>query len=249
MAASSAGGSTEWLTVQSGRLKAQVYASPQARTRPVLVIVLHGDAPFNKPDYQYRFAQRAAASGNVLAAAILRPGYTDPSGDTSSGVRGLTTGDNYTSARIAMIATAIRELAQQYHARATVLVGHSGGAAIAADILALRPRLAGRALLVSCPCDVPQWRSYMKTAYPTPLWDKPVRSLSPLALASRVPAKDRVVMMVGTKDRVAPATFTQAYARALLRRGVDVNVVQLPGKGHEILLEPAVLSELEALLR
>jgi pimeloyl-ACP methyl ester carboxylesterase len=38
-----------------------------------------------------------------------------------------------------------------YHPRTTLIVGHSGGSAIAADLIALRPELAGAALLVSCP--------------------------------------------------------------------------------------------------
>lgn len=243
------GGQTEWLGVASGRLKAQIFVSPQAGDRPVLVVVLHGDAPFNRPGYQYDFARQAAGAGDVVVAAILRPGYTDPRGDTSSGERGLATGDNYTRDRIDMIAAAIGELRQRHHARAVILVGHSGGAAISADILALYPDMAQAALLVSCPCDLPAWRAHMKAVQHAAIWDRPVSSLSPIALAPQVPRGDAVWMMVGSADKVAPPGLTEAYAAALARQGVDVRVTALSGKGHEIFLEPTVLRKLAELVK
>jgi pimeloyl-ACP methyl ester carboxylesterase len=242
------GGQTEWLVTPVGRLKAQVFTSPQATPRPVLVVVLHGDAPFDKQGYQYTFAARAAV-GDVVAAAILRPGYTDAVGDTSDGVRGISTGDNYTRDRIDAIVAAIGELKARHHARAVVLVGHSGGAAISADILALHPGLAQAALLASCPCDLKVWRAHMKAKQGgAPIWDLPVQSYSPIELAPQAPRGTIVELMVGDADDVAPPALTDAYAAVLARAGLTARVVRLPGKGHEILLEPQVQAELQAVL-
>ena len=122
--------------VQGGpyRLKTSVYRSSELSPHPVLVVVLHGDAPFNKPDYQDTFAAKvAAANSDVIVAAILRPGYTDPQGNTSEGERGQTTGDNYNARNVDAIAAAIGELRQRFQARRLVVVGHSGGAAITAE--------------------------------------------------------------------------------------------------------------------
>lgn len=88
-------GKTEWLQTTAGRLKARIFSSLTVSPRPLLVVVLHGDAPFNKPDYQYVFARSVASRDDLVAAAFLRPGYTDPTGDASDGVRGRATGDNY----------------------------------------------------------------------------------------------------------------------------------------------------------
>jgi pimeloyl-ACP methyl ester carboxylesterase len=239
---------TEWIPVSGGHLKARVYRSLDATPAPILVIVLHGDAPVNKPGYQYTFAQAAAGLGDVVIAAILRPGYIDAAGDTSSGDRGLTTGDNYTRDRIDAIMAVIRHLRAEYHARAVVLAGHSGGAAISADILGLHPDLAKAALLVSCPCDVPAWRAHMKSIHPAPVWDVPVESLSPQDLAEKVSSSVHVQMVVGAADSVAPPELTTRYADALRRKGIDVNVTLLPGEGHEIFLEPAVQGVLADLL-
>jgi alpha-beta hydrolase superfamily lysophospholipase len=238
----------EWVQVPGGRLRVRLFAGPRHAAAPNLVIVLHGDAPRNNPGYQYEFAAQAGKQDDVIAAAILRPGYTDSLGDTSSGERGITTGDNYTRDRLAMIATAIRALKAEYKPRQVILLGHSGGAALSADLLALYPDLADKALLASCPCELEPWRQHMKTVAPTPLWDKPVDSVSPLSVAANVPARDKVVTMVGADDNVAPPDLTRAYAAALERNGVDVQLIELPGRDHEILLDPAVQNALKALI-
>jgi poly(3-hydroxybutyrate) depolymerase len=247
-AAASQNAETEWLKVPGGQLKARLYAGPESAVSPTLVVVLHGDAPQNNPGYQYDFAAKAAEQKGLLVAAILRPGYTDSMGDTSSGVRGLTTGDNYTRDRLAMLAQAIRTLKTEHHPRQVVIVGHSGGAALAADLLALYPDLTNKALLASCPCDLSPWRQHMKTVAPTPLWDQPVDSVSPLSVAASVPATDKVVTMVGTEDNVAPPDLTRAYFAFLKSHGVDAQLIELPGRDHEILLDPAVQSALTALI-
>ncbi len=149
------------------RLKTSVYRGAELSPAPVLVVVLHGDAPFNKPGYQDTFAARiAAANADVIAAAILRPGYTDPQGHTSDGERGQTTGDNYNARNVDAIAAAIDSLQRRFTARRVVAVGHSGGAAITAHILGRLPDLVDAALLVSCPCDGTRWREHMSRTGP-----------------------------------------------------------------------------------
>jgi pimeloyl-ACP methyl ester carboxylesterase len=134
------------------------------------------------------------------------------------------------------IVTAIQHLRTEYHARAAVLVGHSGGAAISADILALYPQLAKAALLVSCPCDVPAWRAHMKAVHPSPVWDRPVHSLSPQDVVATVSRSVHVGMVVGAIDSVAPPPLTTSYADALKRRGIDVTTYPPPGQGPRDLL-------------
>ena len=88
----------------------------------------------------------------------------------------------------------------------------------------------------------------MKEVHPAPVWDQPVTSLSPLDLASKVLATVRVRMIVGADDHVAPPRFTQSYADRLAAQGIDVQSIHLPGKGHDILLEPDVETALERLV-
>ena len=240
----------EWIGNPGQRVKAEIFGSADVGAAPVLVIVLHGDAPFAKPSYQYEFAANAARQlHDVVAAALLRPGYTDNVGDTSDGHRGNATADNYTPEVLDQLDAAIRRLKTQLHPSAVVLVGHSGGAAISADLIARDQGLATAALLVSCPCDVPAFREHMKTVSPTPLWDAPVRSISPLDVVEGVSKTMRIVMVVGEKDNVAPPNLTERYSAALKKRKINVHVIVLPGQGHEILLDAAIIQQLSILIK
>lgn len=243
-------GETLWLSANGQRIKSVVYRSARQKqgSHPVLVVVLHGDLP--SPSYHYEFSRRAALEmDNVVVAALLRPGYTDETGDRSDGDMGLTTGDNYTAAVMDTVAEIIRQLKQKFHPIRTVITGHSGGAAISADMLARWPALANAALLVSCPCDVSAWRKHMLNLQKNPIWLAPVHSLSPIDLAGKVPRGIRVRMLVGGDDPVAPPELSQRYAKALRQQGDDVRLTIVPGLKHNILLEPVVLEALKTLVR
>jgi predicted esterase len=243
-------GETLWLTGENLRLKLKIYKSEKLSGRPVLVIVLHGDSPFHPPSYQYEFARDAAARfDNLMVAAVLRPGYADGTGDRSEGVRGLTTGDNYTPQVIDAIQQVIEQLKRKYKPSAVVLVGHSGGSAISADLIGRWPSLANGALLVSCVCDVTAWRKHMAEKQFNPIWFAPVKSLSPTDLVDQISPSVHVRMLVGSKDDVAPPELTQKYAAALRARGIDVQVTVVQGLPHEILLEPASYDQLKALVK
>ena len=237
--------------VQGGpyRLKVAISKSPTQTDAPTLVVVLHGDSPFAKPDYQDRFAAAVArAHSNTVVAAILRPGYTDPAGRTSDGERGQTTGDNWNAQNTDALAAAIATLRDQFHSPRLVLVGHSGGAALSANILARHPGLAQAALLVSCPCDVPSWRAHMLRKAGFEGFRGDIQTLSPLALVDGLSPKVRIQLIVGEQDDVAPPALTQAYAAALQKRGIAAATQVLSGEGHDILLRPEVLKALGPLL-
>lgn len=265
------GGEAHWVDVAGGRLKTRVYSTEHLSAHPLLVLVLHGDIPDPKLDYHYIFA-RALTEGygtlpelpagmraalgeeskveDVVAAAILRPGYRDVDGDKSDGDMGQALADNYTPEVIDAIAQAGKQLKAQYRARAVVLVGHSGGAAIAADVLGRHPSVADAALLIACPSDPMVTRVQLKKMLPNLNWDHPYRSISPISLVENVPRRTRVRLLAGEKDDVVPPELTTAYAEALKARGVDVRATIVPGFHHDdiVFSEPA-FRELGSLIR
>lgn len=230
-------------------LAGRAYESAKLSPHPHLIIVIHGDAPSVNPSYQYVFAGSAAAALNdAVAVGLLRPGYQDGMGARSEGDRGFAVADNYTVDDIASVASAAKTLMGRYHAADLTLVGHSGGSTIAADILALYPGLARGALLVSCPCDVPAFRWSMMKHQWNPLWLIPVRAVSPQDHVQQIPRSTIVRLVVGSADPVTPPQLTLAFARTLEADGGNVQVLVLKGFGHEILLQPAVLHQLRALM-
>jgi len=80
------------------------------------------------------------------------------------------------------------------------------------------------------------------------IWERPVRSLSPLSLVKGIPASTRVSMLVGSDDQTTPPSLTNAYAAALRDRGIPVDVAIAPGLGHNILLEPVAMDRLKQIV-
>lgn len=176
------------------------------------------------------------------------PGYTDNSGDRSDGVRGNAADDNYTPEVVDAIAAAVDDLKRRFRPRRVVLVGHSGGAAIEADLLGRHPATADAALFVACGCDPNAARAYMRTVRKSRIWRGPTRSLQPLELAPHVRRDVIVRLVVGQNDHTGNPQYSVRYAEALKRRGIDAQVTIVPSLGHNILLTEAVLDALVQLL-
>lgn len=243
------------VTVQGGPfgLYARAYESKSVGAHPVLVVVLHGDGPppYQFPDYQYAFASKVAAENeNVVAVGLLRPGYTDPQGHHSQGCSGQRDGDNWGAQDTDSIADAIANLKRRYKARDVVVAGHSGGAAIAANILGRRPKLIDAALLVSCPCgDVNRWRSDMLKHTGFSVFNGNIQSLSPIDQVASIDPQVPIVMMTGTEDHVAPLAVAERYRAAAAKAGKNVTLIKLPGRPHDTFLYAKVFAELGAIIR
>lgn len=245
---------TLWLEGNGLKLKTSIYESARLSSHPVLVIVLHGDllglrmAP--PTTYHYVFANEAAKRiDDVVVAAVMRPGYRDHSGERSDGDPGLGTGDNYTPEVVDAIAGVIERLKTKFHPAYTILAGHSGGAAITADLLGRSPSTVDGALLASCPCDLVAWRKYMMGKQDNnPIWSAPIHALSPQELAGKVSPAVHVAVLVGAQDDVAPPSMSSKYAETLKRHVNYVTLTIAPGLGHDILLEPVMYTTLKGLV-
>jgi predicted esterase len=207
-----------------------------------LIVVLHGDAPFHNPGYQYAFASMLEkAAPGVVIDALLRPGYSDPYGLKSDGDRGFATGENYTAEVISDIAKSIDRTTNNYTFSSVFLVGHSGGAAIAASVAALNPGLVDHLYLVGCPCDVPAFRKHMARAQFDPMWLLPVHSLSPMDTLDQMQKGTVITAISGSDDPITLPIYARTYIDKARSRGLDATMITVPGEGHEILLDPRVI--------
>ena len=185
----------------------------------VLVVWLHGDLSSGDPaSYHFPLAQKTAedlSASNVLAVALVRPGYPDGSG-ASSTVSLLHGGrsDHYTQENIAEVGAVIEKLRAKYRPKSVIIVGHSGGAATAAVLLGMKPQLADAAVLVSCPCDLVRWRSGRSGRE----WG---RSEDPTRWAEKISPSTRVIALTGSKDDNTSPSLARAYVDLLRSRGID----------------------------
>lgn len=231
------------------RVSGRLFSSARVSAHPRLVVVVHGDAPGHDPVYQYDFARSLAAElDDTLVLAVLRPGYRDGMGAGSDGDRGLAVGDNYTEDAADQLGAAIAEAASRLRARDVRLVAHSGGAALSLIMLAQRSGLASGALIASCPCDLGPWRRHMALRDLNPFFLLPVRSVSPLTKVDRLPTGLDLRILVGEQDPVAPPWLSQRLLRAAKARGLHARLTIIPGVGHEILENPAVIAAARDLL-
>jgi pimeloyl-ACP methyl ester carboxylesterase len=220
----------------------RVYIEGPASMGAPLVVVLHGDAPFHNPGYHYGFASALSERvPGVPVAGLLRPGFADPYGGKSDGSRGSASGDDYTPAVTLAVSNAIKLLRDEFAPSAVVLVGHSGGAAISANVAAASPGLIDSLVLVSCPCDVPAFRTRMAKKQLSPWWIWPSDSESPLDTVTTMTSKTRIFAITGEEDPITLVDYARAYTDAAGRRGLTASLTILPERGHEILNDDAVL--------
>ncbi len=234
--------STTETVVMDSSLFYHAFPSDSVSDQPILVLVLHGDAPFRPPSYQYGMAKRIAIENtDVVTVGVLRPGYVDGEGNRSPGVKGKATGDNYTQEVVDAIWQLAQTLQQRYQARKVLLVGHSGGAAISANLLASYPEDFAGAFLISCPCDVPRWREHMKdfTGEET-LWSEPITSLSPMERVGEMNPAAQIHLIHGGDDRVVPAAIAADYASALRDKVEQVSYLLLQTLDHDLFMADAV---------
>jgi predicted esterase len=194
----------------------------------VMMVWLHGDVSSGGPaNYHFRIAESAASefsSSKTLSVALVRPGYPDGDGNSSS-VSPSHSGrsDHYTRENMTEVATAIEHLKKHFNPRKMIVIGHSGGAATTANILGLRPTLVDNAILVSCPCDLVAWRTGRK-AWP--------RSENPIALSDTVSPEAKVIALTGERDDNTSTALARAYIEKLKARNIDATFLPLPYETH-----------------
>ena len=210
-----------------------------------LVIWLHGDVSSGGPaNYHFAIAQEAAtqfSSPGVLSVALVRPGYPDGTGESSSASL-LNSGrsDHYTKENLAEVGTAIERLRERFKPKTLVLVGHSGGAATAAVLLGMKPGLAEAAVLVSCPCDLVAWRSGRRQ------WG---RSEDPIKWVAQIDKSTKVIALTGSRDDNTSPELARAYVDALRSRGIEARFQALPDQTHNSAFRsPDVLNAVRQLL-
>ena len=213
----------DWVPAGEFCLAAATY-DRQAGRSPILIVLLHGDTSSGGPaDYLFEFADRLSQPG-VASVALLRPGYSDKSGRTSQGTN-YGRADSYTPANIAAVGNAIEAFKKHFQAQRTIVVGHSGGAAIAGVLIGNTLALAQAAILVSCPCDIPRWRKERNGS----AW---TRSESPSSYVGKVPTSTTVVAITGTKDDNTSPSLAADYVAQLAKRGVPAQFETVNGAGH-----------------
>jgi predicted esterase len=211
----------------------------------VMIVWLHGNVSSGGPaNSHFRLAEKFAidlAAENVLSVALVRPGYPDGTGQSSSGSDN-GRADNWSRATIAEIGSAIERLRLHYQPNRVIIAGHSGGAAITAVLLGMKPQLADSALLLACPCDLVAWRAGRR--------GMPWVSENPVSWIEKVSPASKVIALTGSRDDTTDPGLARTYVDRLRARGIDASFQLVPDAGHiDVLRSPAILDASLKLLR
>ncbi|MFA5903817.1 MAG: alpha/beta hydrolase [Desulfobacula sp.] len=218
------------------------YGSLEPKT---LIVYIHGNASTGgHVTSHFKLAEKNAAdfaADRVLAVALVRPGYPDDTGAYSSGSDN-GRADNWQRPTVLEIGAVIEKLKNQFKPETTIIVGHSGGAAIAAVLLGMQPDLADAAILIGCPCDMAEWRNGRGRT--------PWKSEDPLKWVNQVKQTVRIVALTGSGDDTTAPGLSKTYIEQLQQRGIKAEFRLVPDAGHiDVLKSQAITDALAELLR
>lgn len=199
--------------------------------KPILLIFIHGDGlPGGGPSDYLKFQATKFVNNKVVSVVLIRPGYYDSYGHYSTGesyafsCSGYPC-DSYRPQTVDTLAAAIKKLKKFYKARCTILVGHSGGAIMSSIILGRYPHLVNGAVLASTIYNVHKWAKKHK-------WESYPNSLSPNDYVNKIPKKDFVYIVSGTKDTDTYPAMSEEYYAALQKHGVRAKFFKVDGGTH-----------------
>jgi pimeloyl-ACP methyl ester carboxylesterase len=192
-----------------------------------LVVVLHGDVSRGgAANYHYKIAsQIASRNKNVTVLGLVRPGYSDGQGRKSPGSHN-NRRDHYTSQNNKLVAQTIQAMAKQVGTNKIIAMGHSGGAAQLGTIAGTYPGLLDSVVLVSCPCNIDEWR----TTRGRSAWSN---SQSPHKYVGKIGRGTRVIAVTGTRDDNTFPKLAQDYIAAARARGLAATFVPVNGASHD----------------
>ena len=227
-----------WVQGDGECLYIQTFDRDKTVPAPTLLVFLHGDKSNGRPiSWEIRYANQFA-SANVVAVAMLRPGYPAEDGHRSSG--DTSRSDTYTDHNITAVAGALRRLKEHHVAQRLILVGYSGGAAMAGVIIGKFPGLVNVAVLVACPCNIAAWRGRAGE------W----KSLSPSDFIGGIVAGTQVLAMTGQRDTNTFERLARDYVTKLRARNIAAEFRQIPEGDHDTTPnKPETVSAIKELLK
>ena len=204
-----------------------------------LVFFIHGDQLDSKVTYFNDFASNFITS-NALIISITRPGWTNIKDHKSEGKKNISNGDNYVpKVDVDPIYRVIKKLKKKYQLNSTLVIGHSGGAAIAGILSGRFPNLIDEAILISCPCIVPPWRkNYFNqiskksnSKYCAPVF----KSHSPHEYVKKIDPKLKINIFVGKQDQNTLPVFSVNYHKLLIKNQKQSEILFFEGDHNSIL--------------
>jgi predicted esterase len=217
-----------WVIGKDEYLRIITLNTEESVSLDTLVVYLHGDGGRTiRPSDSLKHVERRINKKNVAHIILMRPGYYDSTRNFSTGIsdRRSRRGTSYNSHNVEEIALAIKKLQNYHKPKKIILVGHSGGAAIAALILGRHPGIANGAILAACPCNVNKWVQMGGTRSGR-------GALSPHDYVENIGPNITVIALTGTKDDNTFPILAAEYIEKLKQNNINAKFIGVESETH-----------------
>jgi len=217
-----------------------------------LVIFIHGDQLEKKVYYFDQFASKFTTT-NSLVISITRPGWINKHNNKSDGKKNTNYGDNYIPKDdVDPIYRTIKKLKKKYKIDQTLIIGHSGGAAVTGILIGRFPKLIHEAVLISCPCIVPPWRKNffdrLEEKTNKKLCMPKFKSHSPHEYIKKINPNLKIHIFVGTRDKNTLPIYSINYNNLLKKNFKKSQLFFIKGDHTSILTNKNLVKELKKII-
>ena len=218
------------LALSNAQFDLVVFSKPSRQVNPVLVIYIEGDGrawktaslPSDNPTPTNPIALRLAIQDPRPAVAYLARPCQFVALPSRGCSEKLWTSARFSPAVIETMNEAIEKLKQQYVASQLVLIGYSGGGAVATLVAAKRSDIK-TIITVAGNLDTDAW---VRLYGLEPLSE----SINPASVAQSIPNIPQI-HYVGAKDDVIPRAISQSFLQKMGSPN-QAKVIELPNYGH-----------------
>jgi pimeloyl-ACP methyl ester carboxylesterase len=218
------------LALSNAQFDLVVFSKPSRQVNPVLVIYIEGDGrawktaslPSDNPTPTNPIALRLAIQDPRPAVAYLARPCQFVALPSRGCSEKLWTSARFSPAVIETMNEAIEKLKQQYGASQLVLIGYSGGGAVATLVAAKRTDIK-TIITVAGNLDTDAW---VRLYGLEPLSE----SINPASVAQSIPNIPQI-HYVGAKDDVIPRAISQSFLQKMGSPN-QAKVIELPNYGH-----------------
>ena len=216
-----------WVVGEDECLRIITLGGEEAASLDTLIVYLHGDSPRGDATDYLRHGVSKIKNKNVAHVILMRPGYYDSGRNSSTGIsdRLARRGKSYNAHNVKEIAFAINKLKDHHKPKQVIIVGHSGGASIAALILGRHLETANGAILAACPCNISKWVQMAGSRSGT-------GALSPNDYLEDVRPDATIIALTGTKDDNTFPVLAVEYIEKLKNSNINAKFISVEGETH-----------------
>ena len=197
------------------------YVKFKGEVEDKLNIIVHGTwkSGTNTLGRYAPFAETINMNSDITTVAVALPGY---SGSSTNKIKDLNHGGNsvYTKEYIEFMASLINALKEKFHASTVNYIGHSAGASLGVNIVALHPDLLQSVTAAGGRFNLDKFKENERTGL--------------ITISNYLDsAKDTKILLVyGTKDTISEPQVTKDFYQLAKKHGLDVKIVEVKGAEH-----------------